>query len=446
MLILLLAWMVPFLAAASHALTLDEALTLAKENLPSYKAAMIRVKSTEALYQASLGPYLPSLDASTNHQRIYASSQELTSRNYELTLSYTLFDGGKRRASRNISLLNLGTDREELRKNLLDLEYNVKVAFYTAMAQKEVLDQRSTQLKDAQKDYDVAEGRYKAGVAKISDRLQASVRLEQARYNLVQAEGDLKKSLSDLHSLTGVPLDSPYSLQGSLEADTSLPGRDKLSEAALQRPEVKQAESALKISENNRASALSSFFPVVSASATYTKTGGSAFGAGTSGTSGIPGAGAGAPGAGALPGTTGSGSSTGFFPEQKAIGITVTWNIFELGKFFRYKSSRLEKEVSAEKASDIKRQLLLGVHKTYEDFVTASNQLGVAQQQLKQAEYNYAQALGEYKAGKADILSLVQAESLLATAREQLTNSRLNIMLSRSLIEKTAGILRTSLP
>ncbi|HEX8948807.1 MAG TPA: TolC family protein [Dissulfurispiraceae bacterium] len=440
---MLLAWTVPFLAAASQALTLDEALTLAKENLPSYKAAMIRVKSTEALYQASLGPYLPSLDASTNQQRIYVPSQELTSRNYELTLSYTLFDGGKRRANRNIALLNLGADREELRKNLLDLEYNVKVAFFTAMAQKEVLDQRTTQLKDAQKDYDVAEGRYKAGVAKISDRLQASVRLEQARYNLVQAEGDLKKSLSDLHSLTGVPLDSPYALQGALEADTSLPGRDKLSEAALRRPEVKQAENALKISENNRSSALSTFFPVISASATYTKTGGSAFGAGTSG---ISGAGAGAPGSGAPSGITNASSFTGFFPEEKAIGITATWNIFELGKFFRYKSSRLEKEVSSEKVSDIKRQLLLGVHKTYEDFVTASNQLGVAQQQLKQAEYNYAQALGEYKVGKSDILSLVQAESLLATAREQLVTSRLNIILSRSLIEKTAGILRTSLP
>jgi outer membrane protein TolC len=102
----------------------------------------------------------------------------------------------------------------------------------------------------------------------------------------------------------------------------------------------------------------------------------------------------------------------------------------------------LEKDVSSEQLNDLKRQILLDVHKTYEDFITASNNLKVAQQQLKQAEHNYSQAFGEYKVGKADILSLVQAESLLSTAREQIISSRLNLIVSRSLLERIAGIER----
>jgi len=399
-----------FIPHLSYSLTLDEAISLAKETLPFYKASTIRVKSTEALYNASLSPYLPTLDASTSQNRIYTSAEEFNTRNYDVTLSYLLFDGGSRKANRNIAWLNFDISKEDLRKNLLDLEFNVKVAFYTVIAQKETLQQRKIQLQDAQKDFEVAEGRYKFGVAKLSDVLQASVRLEQARFNLIQAEGDFKKAVSELNSLIGKPLDSHYDIEGSLDVEMKFPGKDKLSEAVLKRPEIRQAEDSLKIAENTRSLTLSTFFPAVSANASYTKTGG--------------------------------GGLRTSFPEEKIAGLTATWNIFELGKFFRLKSSELEKGVSLENLNDLRRQLLLDVHKTYEDFSTALNKLTVAHQQLKQAEHNYSQAFGEYKVGKGDILSLVQAESLLANAREQLVSSKLSLVLSKSLLERVAGIER----
>jgi outer membrane protein TolC len=404
-----------FLSQTSYSLTLDEAILLAKETLPSYKASLIKTRSTEALYNASVGPYLPSLDASTVQQRFYTSAVEFPTGSYDMTLSYTLFDGGNRKASRNIAWLNFDISKEDLRKNLLDVEFNVKTAFYTAIARRDTLEQRKIQLQDAQKDYEVAEGRYKFGVAKLSDVLQASVRLEQARFALVQAEGDFKKAILELNSLIGKPLDSQPEIQGALEMAVTLPDRDKLSRVVMMRPEIKQAEDSLKISENNRSLSLSSFYPIISTNASYQKT-----------TGGIR----------VL--TTGQGA----IPEEKVLGITATWNIFELGKFFRLKSSGLEKDVSSEQLNDFKRQILLDVHKTYEDLITASNNLKVAQQQFKQAEQNYAQAFGEYKVGKGDILSLVQAESLLANAREQLISSRLNLIVSRSLLERIAGIER----
>jgi hypothetical protein len=73
----------------SYSLTLDEAISLSKETLPFYKASMIRTRSTEALYSASLGPYIPSLDASTVQQRFYTSRMNFR-QVYDVTLSYTL--------------------------------------------------------------------------------------------------------------------------------------------------------------------------------------------------------------------------------------------------------------------------------------------------------------------------------------------------------------------
>jgi outer membrane protein len=397
----------------SYSLTLDEAISLSKETLPFYKASMIRTRSTEALYSASLGPYIPSLDASTVQQRFYTSPDEFGISSYDVTLSYILFDGGNRKASRNIARFNFDISKEDLRKSFLDLEFNVKTAFYASIARRDTLEQRKIQLLDAQKDFEVAEGRYKFGVAKLLDVLQSSVRLEQAKFALVQAEGEFKKALLELNSLIGQPLDSQSDIEGSLDLEVKLPDRNALSNIVLQRPEIKQAEDSLKIAENNKSISLSTFYPLITASASYQNT--------TGGLRGL---------------AVGQAAIT----EEKILGLTATWNIFELGKFFRAKSSELEKGVTLENLNDLKRQLLLDAHKAYEDLITAVNNLEVAQQQLKQAEQNYSQAFGEYKVGKADILSLVQAESLLATAREQLINSRLNLVSSKVSLERIAGV------
>jgi len=397
-----------FIAKPVSSLTIDEAIEMAKRNAPFYRATELKIRATEALYKATLSPYLPVLDVSTLQSRHYTSSIDYNTRNYEVKLSYTIFDGGIRRNERDLALLNLDIDREEFRKSLLELEYQVRVAYYTVIATKEILDLRTIQLKDAEKDHEVAEGRYRFGVARFSDVLQASVRLQQARFNLAQAEGDMRKALSELNSLIGRDLDSPFDLQGSLNTDFEIPERERLFDAGMKRPEVIQAEKNLSIAERNRSKALSPFFPVLSLNASYSKTEGGIF--------------------------------RFTFPEEKRIDLSATWNIFELGKFFRLKSFEREIDISSERLKEVKRQTLLDIYRAIQDLSTAMSKVKVAEEQLRQAQHNYEQAFGEYKVGKADILSLVQAESQLATAREQLINSRLSVILSKSLLERIAAL------
>ncbi|MFO0752178.1 MAG: TolC family protein [Thermodesulfovibrionales bacterium] len=406
--LLLIVLALPFLPKESLSLTLDEALARARESLPSYQAAHLQVQASQALYSASLGPYFPSLDASASWSKSSTSFGTFDTRTYDLSLSYTLFDWGGRKASREIALYTLRSDREEVRKTLLALEYSVTAAFYTSLAQRDLLYQRTIQLQDARKVYEVAEGRRRFGVAKLSDVLQASVRVEQARFAVVQAEGELTKALSDLNSLMGAAFGSKTEPEGSLDAAPVLPGKSVFMEAALATPEIKQAENTLHITENNRKLISSTLYPSLAAGASYTKTGGTMIGFSV--------------------------------PEEKTIALTASWNLFELGKFYRLRSAGLESDVSLRRLAELKRQVLLAVQKSYEDCLTAANQVKVAQEQLRQAEHNYDQAFGEYKVGKGDILSLVQAESLLSNAREQLITSLLNRVLSRILLERTAGM------
>ena len=125
----------------------------------------------------------------------------------------------------------------------------MKVAFYTALAGREVLDQRKVQLEDAGKDYEVAEGRRSLGAARLSEALQVSESLEQARFNVVQAEGNLRKALSELYSLIGRPEETEGNVEGRLDAGGAVPELKALSDAVLARPEIRQAEIALKKTE-----------------------------------------------------------------------------------------------------------------------------------------------------------------------------------------------------
>jgi len=401
-------------------LTLEEAVSLAKENLPSLKGSKLKLDSTEALYDASLAPYLPSLDASTAQEKHDINSREFDLSTYDVTLSYVLFDGGKRKANRNIAKLNRDIDKEGLDTGYLDLRFNVQTAFFTSMARKEILEERKIQLQDAGKDYEVAHGRHALGAAKLSDVLQASVRLEQAKFNRVQAEGDWKKSVAELNSLLGKPLEAACDLQGSLDFQLNMPDVDRLSKAVLQRPEIKQAQNSVDVSKSNKALETAAFFPVITAKVSYSKSEGSFFGG--------------------LSSSGSSSSSLSSAGEDRSVGLQATWNIFELGKYYRRKSSDFQIHVSREKLNETVRQLLLDLRKAHEDYLTTSQNVAVALEQLKQAEYNYARAFGEYKVGKADILSLVQAESLLAGAREQRTTSRLNLILAKALLERATGL------
>jgi len=401
---------------SSRALTLEEALSLAKSNLPAYQAQAARVQSSEALYKATLGAYVPSLDASGAATRRDIAGYDSSSNNVDVTASLRLFDY-KRGYTRDISRYNFNAEQEGLRKSLLDLVLSVKTSFYTTLASRGILAQRKIQLDNAQKNYEVAEGRRKFGVAKLSDVLQVSVRLEQARFNLVQAEGSLKKSLSELSSLIGTPVADADELQGVLAFDFALPDEKRLEEALMRRPEILQAQLAVKRAESAEGVSTGDFMPVVSGNLSYSRTDAS------------------------NPALS-SASAYGNPYEDRSASLLATWNLFELGKFYRRKAASIDTLTASKNLKETERSLRLELRKSYEDFITASRNVKVAEEQLRQAQQNYDQAFGEYKVGKGDILSVVFAETLLSQAREQDVQAKLSLYLAKALLERVSGIER----
>lgn len=216
---------------SASALTLEEALELAKQNLPEYKSRIYQREARLYEYKSTLSPYFPSLELSLAERRFYVEPEDYRQRSLELRLSYMLYDGGKRYSQRFSSRTLLKISDENLRESLFDLHYNVKLSFYNAIARREILAQRKEQLKYAEKDYEVAKARHELGVARLSDELQASVRLEEAKYKVIEAEGELNKALSELGSLIGISVKED-DLEGELSEPEIIP--EKIYSLSLQ--------------------------------------------------------------------------------------------------------------------------------------------------------------------------------------------------------------------
>ncbi len=396
----------------SFALTLDEALIKAKENFPAYKAAKERVSSKENLFKASFSPYLPGVDLTHSEKYndyVRGTNDDYRSRTTKVSVSQILYDFGRRKANRDISRLSFDIERENEKLILIELSRDVKNFFYQTLALKELLEQKKFQLELSQKDLDVAKGRYNAGVAKKSDFLQASVRFETARIELRQAQGDYKNSLYTLNSLIGIPDFTENTLEGNQIELKDMPLKEKFLDYALKRPEIIQAEKSLEIAKNNKKLTKSRYYPTLSLNMErdYSEI---------------------------------QGSSNDNTLENNSVYLFANWNLFDYSKKYELKSTDYEITASEHDIKEIKRQVSLSIYTGYEDLVTSFENLDFSKEQLKQAQFNYDQAFGEYKVGTGDILSLVQAETLLARAKENFIQSRQNISLNIVNLEYLSGM------
>lgn len=373
----------------SFALTLEEAVREALATHPLVKAAEEDLQARKALERSSLSPYVPSVDFSGSVNQISRDDIEDRRDQSSLEAEYLLFDGGTRYADRSVAKIQLAQAEESFRASRLDVVRNVCEAFFLVLARTRILAERTIQVEDARKDLEIAEGRYRLGVAMKSDVLQAAVRYEESLYEKSGAEGDLSTARATLWSLVGRPLDAGEEAEGALEYLGTLKDREALlALTEAQRPEVRLARLGVTLADIQYQKTRSPFLPKIAAQAAYT-----------------------------------SNDGTGVYAEvydEKRVGLTASWNLFRVDKFYDRKAASAQLQAARERLLEALRQGRLECYSRYDKALTARRNVDLARSVLVQAEHNYQQALGEYRVGKGDVLSLVRAESALGTARVRL--------------------------
>ncbi len=255
-----------------------------------------------------------------------------------------------------------------------------------------------------------ATAREKAGVAIRSERLQADAAAAQAQFLLRQAEGTLLVARGRLASALRLPPNVRLALKppGPVESAAVLQqSADALMDAAAGlRPDLALGRANLRVAAANVAAAQAARRPSLSLNARP----------------------------GLSVGTTG--------PDVASASAGVTLAI-PLGNGGGRTAVIAEARAEAERAdanlAASEQSAALDVWTRYQGLATDAANLETARRGLRSAEEAAALSQGRYRAGLAEITELLNAQSALAQARQQMVSAELGVRQSELLLARAVG-------
>ena len=128
------------------------------------------------------------------------------------------------------------------------------------------------------------------------------------------------------------------------------------------------------------------------------------------------------------------------------MGINLNVPIFSgFSTTYRVRSAEAQVEAKNAQLEQVHLQVALDVWTAYQNLTTATQSLRTTAVLLDSAEQSARVALGRYKAGVGSILDVLNAQSALASARQQRIQSTFNWNISRATLAQSMGSLDASL-
>lgn len=391
--------MLLFTPPTAFSITLDDAVKRGVDVSFPIKEQKETIQKTEFSYFSTIDDYLPRVELRASYLRYLNVAREgstyggSSGANYDRdaynttgAISYRLFDGGYRSARRQGSFSVLGREKEKLEEIRVDVLYNLKNAFYTALGRKNIVEKRAEAYETTKKVYELTKARFSEGIAKKSDVLQSEVRMTAVRIELAEAENDHAKSLEDLKSLLLIAPDDNEDVEGLLETPTFREGYEGLVVVALaRRPDVayqvKEVERLTMVYKEKQ----SDWWPKLDAQLQQQR------------------------------------QDKAFYSDNRTdtFMLSFSYPLFDgVGRHYNAQGARKDVNAARYRLEEIKRNVRLEIIKAYKDYELSLENIRMYAELLREADSNFNQALGEYKAGKGDILSLLIAERDWAKAKE----------------------------
>ncbi len=396
----------------AFSVTLDEVISDALKNSPSIKEQAYRKDAQYLRFKSASDSYYPSFDLSLNYNRYLQSEinplqEDKGYYGFSLSLGYKLYDPKRASQKGSYNYLYL-IEKQNLSLVEKEIIRQVKDLYYRIIAEKMILLSRNEAFKAAEKTFLLAQAKREVGIAKLSDVYQAKVRMETARLDIVTSKNNLTKLIYELSSLCGRAF-SENDFEDRL-SNFALPLKEEeLFNLALEnRDELKREKLIEKKLDEDKNTTKADFFPQATASLSYNR------------------------------------YDKSFFPspDETRLGVSLSWNLFSgFGKYYRHDASERDIMSQKQRTEETKRTILLDVKKSIEDFNSITERVKVAEEILKSAQETYQQSYEEYRVGKGDILTLLQAEINLSSAREGKISALLLLHQSKTALERAVGIM-----
>jgi outer membrane protein TolC len=186
-------------------ISLPEALRIALDQGPQYRAAVADENSAESALRAQRGDYLPVFRVSGVHQRydteIFPSASNVNSVTF--SVSFPLWNNGER----EIEVTRARVNRDVARTIREDLERvvrrDVTTSYHDYQTSTASVELASVGVGVATQTYRMQELRYRSGASTILDLLDAQVNLAQAEADLIRARYEARLALAQLEAILG---------------------------------------------------------------------------------------------------------------------------------------------------------------------------------------------------------------------------------------------------
>ena len=365
----------------------DEMVNLALERNQTLESLQLSTKSSELSRLNYWADYLPNFYLSYGYSRDGSKtiSDFVTSRDsdvYSLSgnVSWTLFSGGQRWLELRSLNTSVKSSRAALTEYEMELKYIVSSACYNVIYTKQSLFISRQNLSRSQDERDFINEKFELGLSSKLDLIKMDIDLANARLAVLQKENSLARAYRSLNTVLDLPADSVYNLIDNPEESTVIPSLEDFVSRAKSSSRWIQIEASWQKSVYSSQMAWSSFFPTVSATASYSY-------------------------------------SSDEFPEDiepltdnssQTFGINLSWYLLNGGK----RLISLEQSKISRKSADLSYELSArnyfnDIRDSYSSLIEAQSSVALAQAQWESAKLSMELYEEEFRLGTVSVLDLL---------------------------------------
>jgi outer membrane protein len=391
-------------------------------NAPAANQARRAHENAENSVSTTRLQMFPTLNASMSHSRGSGQTNDPTTGaivtrvnkpvySDGLSLSYTLFDGGKRIYDLRSRKADLTAAEVSESATKFNLALQVKQQYFAILAAREAEAAAGLALDLAQQQLDAARARVRAGAAIISDSLRSFVAVGNAKLTVMTAQNNVRNASLALTRLTGSQELITATDDSLAFAITPIDSAAILA-AAIGGPTVREAEANLNASRAAVSSAKTAYFPSISASYGYNGSGGD----------------------------MGYGIGGGNLLYSKSLRFSLNYSLWD-GRNRSAAIDRAEVTLAGSEAS-LRDARLLAQQNILQQLAalrTAEERIQIQQLSVQAAQEDLRVQQQRYNLGSSTQLEVTTSVNALNSARQALIQARLDYRTARAQVEAIIG-------
>lgn len=325
------------------------------------------------------------------------------SNNLSLSLDQPLFTYNRTKLS--LKELQLALENAQLNYaiQLLSLERSVTQAFYTVYQQQQSLEIANQAYQNMQKSYEVSKNKVDAGISAREEMFQAELNLASSKSDFENGQVSFENAKDDFKLLIGMSLYDDFLALPNIEVDTvQVDIAFAIDQGLANREELRQRKISIETSEFDliQTKALNEFKGSLGLSF----------------------------------GLFGDNEKFGYVYESPTNNESVSLSlIIPLWDWGERKSRIKATEASIETANisleEEQNNIILGIRKVYRNLLNLQNQIGIAKQNVTNAQLTYDLNLEKYKNGDLTGMDLNIYQNQLSQKQLSYTNSLISYKL-----------------